>query len=96
MTATLKFRNNSKRARCLINSYLNSNAYRLEDIYTTCSHSKYNAYESCFNKMINNNGYGFRILSYNTFMFTCAYLIEENDKRYLIVETPNHTIKILF
>ncbi len=62
----------------------------LYDVYTKPSHNKINAYERIYHEMMQAGGYGLKILSYNTFMFTCAYMVQGKDGAlYLIYHTPS-------
>lgn len=59
------------------------------DVYTKPSHNKINAYERIYHEMMECGGYGLKIMSFNTFMFTCAYVTQANDgSLYLIYHTP--------
>ena len=80
----------NKRQTNIVKAYRRSTDRRLEDVYSTFSTAKRNAYEYCINDMVNNSGYDFRILSYNTFMFTCAYRYEDvNGRLHLVYHTAN-------
>lgn len=80
----------TKKAQAFINAYENSNIHSLRECYENFSNSKYIAYKNCIILMRLNNGHDFRILSYNTFQFTCGwktqdgYRIETRDNSYLI------------
>lgn len=82
----------TKQAKRWLESYERSTAYRLSDVYTTWSYAKENAYDWCMRKCNNMDGYGFRILSANTFQFTCGWLTEnENSEITLHIETASNT-----
>lgn len=44
-------------------------------------------------RMIEQGGYGYKILSHNGFTFTCGYLLDENT---LIVDTKSNTYKVVY
>lgn len=75
--------------RELVKRYNRAYDDSLYDVYTKPSHNKINAYEKIYHEMISCGGYGLKILSYNTFMFTCAYIKQGGDgSLYLIYHTP--------
>ena len=80
---TLK--NTTKAAARFINSYNNSRRNSLRDCYTKYSTAKACAERECKRKMENENGYNFKILSFNTFGFSCAWTTENG----LRIETPS-------
>lgn len=67
----------TQRGQAFLNSYYNSNAYTLRECYGSHSYEKERAENDCREMMRKENGEGFRILSYNTFSFTCGWIIEE-------------------
>lgn len=67
----------NKRQTNILQLYRVSIDRRLEDVYSTFSTAKRKAYEDCIYDMLSNGGYDFKILSYNTYMFTCAYRYED-------------------
>lgn len=61
----------------------------IHDVYTKPSHNKIYAYERIYHEMMECGGYGLKIMSFNTFMFTCAYLMQSKDgSLYIIYHTP--------
>lgn len=66
--------NNTQRGRAFINAYYNSRAYSLSDCYGRYSFEKGRAEALCKRAMINEGGYDYRILSFNTFGFTCGWM----------------------
>lgn len=75
----------TKQASSFINSFFASNHESLSDCYKSCSTAKTRAEYGCRKMMTNENGYLFRILSFNTFGFTCGWLTETG----LRIETPS-------
>lgn len=53
--------------------YNHSADTQLEDVYGRYSDKKARAYAYCRNLMSKYDGYDFRIISYNTYMFTCGF-----------------------
>lgn len=64
---------------------LQSNDVQLQDVYKNWSNRKEVAYKYCINEFEKDNGYKFRIISYNTFGFTVAWFLPNGNIR---VETP--------
>lgn len=77
--------------------YSNSTLYGLYYAYENPSVAKQNAWDYCVNLMDKYNGYGLRVVSYNTFMFTAAFLfLDENGVVNMMYITPNYDIAIEF
>lgn len=72
---------NTKKAQMLKWSYDHATAYRLEQVYKTCSQAKRNAEFACRNMMHKECGHGFRIMSANTFRFTCGWINPDGTLR---------------
>ena len=68
-------------ARGNINRYDNSKLYTLYHAYTRPSTAKERAWNYCIELMEKYNGYGLKVLSYNTFMFTAAFLFTDPAQR---------------
>lgn len=66
-------------ARNNINRYNYSTDYRLEDVYGRYSSAKARAWNYCVELMKKYNGYGLKVLSSNTFMFTAGFLFEDKE-----------------
>lgn len=78
-------KNTTKAAARFINSYNNSRRNSLRDCYTKYSTAKACAERDCRRWMDQENGHGFKILSFNTFGFTCGWMTENG----LRIETPS-------
>lgn len=57
--------------------YTYSDDTQLMDVYGRYSDKKARAYAYCRNLMLKYDGYDFRIISYNTFMFTCGFMFRD-------------------
>ena len=91
MTET-KINANTIKGIGFLQSYERSNFKSLRDCYESPSKAKIDAEFYCYNKMVSQVGFGFKILSYNTFSFTCGWLTESEDGvQTLHVETPNNS-----
>ena len=87
----IKLKRNTQKAKLFIKDYWTSTRYNLDDCYNNYSYAKQNAYNYCINKMQKMNGYDGRILTYNTFVFTYAFMTDDNK---LIVICPVNEYEI--
>ena len=91
---------NYKKYAALYDSYqraINMHGYRMDDdCYSRPSAAKETAENRIWNKMCERNGYGYAVVSYNTMVFTCAYLFPHPEDGNLILcyETPCNTYYI--
>lgn len=91
---------NYKKYAALLESYrhaVNTRGYcMVDDCYSRPSAAKQQAENRIRNKMRERNGYGYTVVSYNTMVFTCAYLFmhPEDGNLILCYETPYHTYYI--
>lgn len=66
--------NTTKKAQAFINAYNRSSMYDLQDAYRNPSTDKTNADYSCRMMMQEEGGHGYKIISYNTFQFSVAWV----------------------
>ena len=66
--------------------YKRSEAERLEDIYKKCSKEKVSSFFEIKYEMVRNGGKNIRVLTHNTFKYTCGYMLGNT----LIVHTPTN------
>lgn len=71
--------------------WLESNNLNLYDCYKKPSESKLDAERGIISACRHLGGKRFRILSYNTYSFTCAYCAEKDGKTFLVWHSPYHT-----
>ena len=89
-----------KKYAALLESYRNAVdmcGYRhLLDCYGSPSGAKCVAEKRILNEMVERNGYGYAVTSYNTMFFSCAYLFPHPGDGNLILcyETTYHTYYI--
>ena len=81
---------NTKAAARFIDAYNRSRDYSLRDCYGRYSTAKACAERECRAMMEKENGTGFKILSFNTFGFTCGWMVGDT----LRVETPSNSYRI--
>lgn len=81
--------NKSKKWQSVINLYNKSFNPSLFWVYNNPSLKKQYYEEQIKNEMLSCGGWGYTILTYNTSVFTCAYLMKVNEITYLIYHTPS-------
>lgn len=59
--------------------YNRSYAYDLSDVYGRYSKAKAQAWRYCENLMVKHDGWGLRVISHNTSMFTAGFLFRDPD-----------------
>lgn len=85
---TIKF--TTKKGRKLAYSYEIARHKDIYQVYKTFSTKKYVAQDNCRNQMIKEGGRDFRIISWNTFGFTCGW----RTKNSIRIETKNSSYEI--
>lgn len=78
---------NTKRANEFINAYNRATAIELWEVYGTYSPAKARAEIWCREQMYKESGNGYRILSANSFSFTCGWINPEG----LRIETASNS-----
>lgn len=66
--------------------------FYLDDVYERCSRAKHEAWRWCFDKMTEENGRNFHIVSHNSFGFTVAWEVENGIR----IETKDNSYLVLF
>ena len=66
--------NNTKKAQAFINAYNRSDIFSIREAYANPSTAKTNADYSCRMMMQSEGGHGYKIISYNTFQFSAAWI----------------------
>ena len=66
--------NNTKKAQAFINAYNRSSIFALREAYANPSTAKTDADYSCRMMMQKEGGHGYKIISYNTFQFSVAWI----------------------
>ena len=66
--------NNTKKAQAYINAYNRSDIFSLREAYANPSTDKTRADYSCRMMMQEEGGHGYKIISYNTFQFSVAWI----------------------
>lgn len=81
----------NKRQTGIYEQWLKSNNLNLYGCYKKPLEAKLDAELRIIHACRQMHGKRFRILSYNTFSFTCAYAVEKDDKTMLIWHSPYNT-----
>lgn len=75
--------------------WLNSTAYGLDYVYDRYSHNKAVAWRYCEDLCNKYHGYGLKVISYNTFQFTCGFsYIDDNGTQMFMYITPSYDVAI--
>ena len=64
--------------------YSESSIYRIFEIYAKPDSKKYNKYVNALRKMEELDGWGFKILTYNKFRYSCAFLFINEEKEIML------------
>ena len=89
---TTKLNKTTKRAKNWIKEYYNSDCYSVRDFYSSRVYNKEKIELEIKNRMNTNNLIGYKIITGNTFNFTCGYMTA--DKKTLFVETVSNIFEI--
>lgn len=81
----------NKKQTGIYHQWLKSNNLNLYDCYKKPSESKLDAEWRIIYACRQMHGKRFRILSYNSYSFTCAYSVEKDGKNLLIWHSPYHS-----
>lgn len=82
--------NNTKKAQTFINAYNRSKIFDIYGAYDKPSTEKTRADLFCWGQMKNEGGHDYRIISYNTFQFTAAWIVGNS----LRIETARNSFII--
>ena len=67
--------------------YLKAPILYVNDVYARPSIYKERAERNILNYMLNNDGYGYRVMSHNAQMFTVGYIIRNEKGKCFVYET---------
>ena len=70
--------------------YLKTPVRHVNDVYARPSIYKERAERNILGYMLNNNGYGYRVMSHNSQMFTVGYIIRNDEGKLFVYETAQH------
>lgn len=81
----------NKKQEGIYEAWRKSDKFSLNDCYKHPSDAKLDAEFAIKRACISMRGKRFRILSYNTYSFTCAFAIQKEEKTLLIWRSPYNT-----
>lgn len=91
----IKLNRKTNKARNFIERYERSQEFTLRDCYINHSFEKARAEARCREKMFDMNGFGFKIMGFNSMAFTCGWLYEDKDGVLILhVETRANTYEM--
>ena len=67
--------------------YLATPSRCVNDVYARPSTAKRRAEQNIINYLVDQNGYGYRVMSYNAQMFTVGYIIRNENGKCFVYET---------
>ena len=70
--------------------YLATPSRRVDDVYASPSTAKRRAELNIINYLVDQNGYGYRVMSFNTSFFTVGYIIRNDEGKLFVYETAQH------
>ena len=70
--------------------YLKAPIRYVTDVYARPSVNKLRAERNILEHMLFNDGYGYRVMSYNTSFFTVGYIIQNDEGKLFVYETAQH------
>ena len=70
--------------------YLNTPSRCVKDVYTSPSIAKRRAELEIINYLVDQNGYGYRVMSFNASFFTVGYIIQNDEGKLFVYETAQH------
>ena len=76
---------NNKNIKNKYNEYKRSDARQLWDVYGKFSNEKIKAFDYCVDLCKKYNGVDLKIISYNTFAFSCGFTYTNDDGRKMFV-----------
>ena len=94
----MKLNRNTKKARGFVQQYTFSNKHGLSECYTSYSYAKAVAEVNCRKKMNDMDGFGLKIMSFNSQTFTCGWLYQDKETGDIMlnVETAYNSYQILY
>ena len=70
--------------------YLNTPSRCVKDVYARPSTAKMRAEREIINYLVDQDGYGYCVMSFNTSFFTVGYIIQNDEGKLFVYETAQH------
>ena len=77
-----------KQLKAKYQQYLKAPYRYVGDVYVCPSDNKLRAELNIIAYMVDHNGYGYRVMTYNAQMFTAGYIIHNEKGKFFAYETP--------
>lgn len=85
--------NKAERREYYVHKFMYSDCTSVMAYYVKPSDTKVSIEQGIKRQMLDRNGKRYRVLSGNTFYFTCAYAYPKEDKWILVVETASNHLE---
>ena len=79
-----------KQLKAKYQEYLKAPIRYVNDVYARPSIYKERAERDILAHMLDQNGYGYRVMSYNSSFFTVGYIIQNDEGKLFVYETAQH------
>ena len=79
-----------KQLKAKYTEYLATPSRCVKDVYARPSTAKRRAEQEIINYLVDQNGYGYRVMSHNSQMFTVGYIIRNDEGKLFVYETAQH------
>ena len=70
--------------------YLATPSRSVKDVYARASANKIRAEYRIIDYLVDQHGYGYRVMSHNPQMFTVGYIIQNDEGKLFVYETAQH------
>ena len=70
--------------------YLRTPSRCVKDVYARPSTNKIRAEYHIIEYLVDQNGYGYRVMSHNSSFFTVGYIIQNDEGKLFVYETAKH------
>ena len=81
---------NKKQLKEKYAEYLATPSRCVKDVYARPSIAERRAEQNIINYLVDQDGYGYRVMSYNTSFFTVGYIIRNDEGKLFVYETAQH------
>ena len=88
----IKLNKTTKKAQAFINAYFGSHYLTVRDCYSTRTYTKESIEDRILDRIYSEGMTDYRVLSFNTFYFTCGYM--DKSENILYVETHANIFEI--
>ena len=80
----------NKQLKAKYAEYLRTPSRCVKDVYIRPSAAKRRAELDIIDYLVDQDGYGYRVMSYNTSFFTVGYIIQNDEGKLFVYETAQH------